>query len=446
MFWSSNNDDLDTSSSVFEGSDCSSLKIPWSPGYGDDAPAYDMLSDAQQQQAAHVQKLSVGSSGGPADESTGHLPATHFRKRGDILHENGGTGGSTTTRLPETPKYFGQNWKKKFILINKTLRRERRKEERHRSTEEMSSKTETSKSTPVAPRGLLSRERSEPTISLGSGSKAAAAAAAAAAAGAHQKAAQQRSSSDHALSNGLEGAESRRLSSPQVGGSGVITASLKISVGATAAGSTASPTLASSRSRFLPSAADGNRSFTVDNEHEIPFIEDVPSPSSKQPPAALDRLPGTIKSSGPAQQHTILKSAPWTDSLAARDSSSANKAPESGVVRSKTTSSIGKTLARSHLVIPASKEEWLKKDKNVKSATTGCDSGAASAAAEEASVKKKAKKKYVGGSRNQSDGNLCEGERPHKVASSSGNVMHKRWNLIASSSSAGQPMINPDSM
>lgn len=244
-----------------------------------------------------------------------------------------------------------------------------------------------------------------------------------------------RSSSDIVLSNGLEVAD-RRLSSPHVGSSsGVITASLKISVGATA-----SPT--SSRNKFLPSATEGNKSFTVENDHEIPFIEDVPSPSSKQPPSSTAERTREPVRSLPVQQHTILKSAPWTDSLVARNEDgekgtkeSSSAGPSTGVVRSKTTSSIGKTLARSHLVLPAAKEEWLKKDKQQKSAA---ESNATTE--ESGSVKKKAKKKYVG-NKNQSDSNLFTamitssegGDQPvstrHKVAS----VVHKRWNLIASS-------------
>ncbi len=94
--------------------------------------------------------------------------------------------------------------------------------------------------------------------------------------------------------------------------------------------------------------------------------------------------------------------------------------------------------------MPASKEEWLKKDKQ--KSVGGAEASNTSTSTEEsaASVKKKAKKKYVS-QRTPSDSNLFSdmvtsaeaGDQPsssrHKVAS----VVHKRWNLIASTSNPG---------
>lgn len=294
----------------------------------------------------------------------------------------------------------------------------------------------------------------------------------------HQPAAAQkivhppRSSSDLALvPNGLELSD-RRLSSPLVGSSGVITASLKISVG-----NATSPTL-TGKSR---SVSEG-KSFTVDNEHEIPFIEDTPSLSSKSSSAASENKRDPAKTHPPLTRAGSSSSA-WTErdesaGVAAGEAKQNNalvaeaaKKPEvaAGVVRSRTVSVMygglerNKPLTRSHFVVPASKEEWLKKDKQKTDAaaldrhgTSTSSAATPSTTAEEnaASVKKKAKKKYVGG-RNQTDSNLftamitsseAPGDQPassrHKVAS----VVHKRWNLIASTNSpGGSPSTHPDS-
>lgn len=105
FFFFSNADDLDTSSSVFEGSDCSSLKLPWTPGY-DEQQGFSSYEIPDNQQASPVvQKLSIGNNQPTSSGQQTAEEPTHFRRRGDILHENGGTGGSSSSKLPETPRY-----------------------------------------------------------------------------------------------------------------------------------------------------------------------------------------------------------------------------------------------------------------------------------------------------------------------------------------------------
>ncbi len=92
-----NNDDLDTNSSVFEGSDCSSLKIPWTPGYEDTvaAASFDIETSPTATTTQHKWSQSSVSNQQQQVSNSEEQTQPHYRKRGDILHENGGTGGST---------------------------------------------------------------------------------------------------------------------------------------------------------------------------------------------------------------------------------------------------------------------------------------------------------------------------------------------------------------
>ena len=362
-----------------------------------------------------------------------------------------------------------------------------------------------------------------------------------------------RSASDHSLTEGehLE----RRLSTPTVKtSSAVITASLRISV---AGGSTCASDKMKGSSNLV------GKSFTVENDHDIPFIEDNSSSqddSSLTKSSASDKttrqrssvtslkgsqvqetkaggdpsrcqwsgssdsylgqpLTGSmqvtpIKSSGQVDKQgrepasiksashdsvlsaaSFLSSPPATPLSPTSSSSNTSLPPTSplsygyqsppqspalesrlldkkdkelvqrrssgdpsqletvhdkpvpaGVMRSKTVD-IERMMGvgRSHHVTPASKEEWLKKERlrNAEHSTTAAT--VASAIDDDSALKKKSKKKYVG-SRNQTDYLPSAMARQAAAASSDSrsrmtSVLRKRWEIIASNPDGPETLV-----
>ena len=82
---------MDTSSSVFEGSECSS--VPRTPTYDDSHQSFScdasLINNSPVGRSNNNYEI-VTTTGASDQDATSHRK---YRKREDILHENGGTGG-----------------------------------------------------------------------------------------------------------------------------------------------------------------------------------------------------------------------------------------------------------------------------------------------------------------------------------------------------------------